>query len=118
MEANDRLDVGAATTDFERGGAAEAVADHCESRRIDLVLRCEGLERLAGPETDAGPIGAPRRQPARRLGRIGERLAVAVVVHGERRVAQTRQPRCDLLGVLGEPVALVTDQDAWPAAAF
>ena len=59
------------------------------------------------------------RQGASRLAasaRVGERLAVAVVVHGEGGVAQAREPRGDLPGVLGEAVALVANQDARTAA--
>src|SRR6266851_4099687 len=45
MEADDRLEIAAGPPELERRGAAEAVADGSQSRRVDLLLRPQDVER-------------------------------------------------------------------------
>ena len=112
MKTDDRLHIGAAARDLQRGRAAEAVSDGGEPSGIDFLLALEDVERRQRAGTDARRIGHPGLQPRHRLAEIGQWLAVAVIVHGEGGVAEARQARRDLLGVVGEARPLVAHQHA------
>src|SRR4029453_15068341 len=117
MEADDGLQVTALAAELECGRAAEAVADGGEPGGIDLLLRLEHLERRRGTGHNAGRVGDPGGNLRPDLGKVGMRLAFAVIVHGEGGVAEASQPRGDLPGVLRKARSFVEDQPSGAAGA-
>jgi len=74
----------------------------------------QNVEGSGCPRPDAGRVGDPGGDARPGVGEIGERLAVAVIVHGEGGIAQPGETRRDLLGVLGEARSFMADQHARP----
>ncbi len=111
------LQVGASPGQLERHRPAEAVADGRHPGRVGLARRPAARRgRPAdGPASRAGRRPAAVKRAVSSSG--GQHLPVAVVVEGERHVAELGQAPGRALRVVAQPVALVADEDGGPPPA-
>jgi hypothetical protein len=113
VEPDHGLEVGVVSGQFEHHHRTEAVADRRGLRGVHARLGGENLERGPGDGPHHGRVGFQVLQPGHHLG-VGGGPGAAVVVHGERHVAETGELAGPVQFVVAESVRLVGDQDGRP----
>ena len=110
VEADHGLQVGAAAGQLQRHRAAEAEPDGGDLVGVGVLAGQQHVEAGGADHAGQQRVAGELQEAVHDLV-VGQRLAVAVVVEGERHVAQLGQPAGPVLGVVAQPVALVADED-------